>query len=127
VHIRAHVDTWRASFRELVFDKRTQEVKLNSTKARQEIANTLQNSTFVRKQVDANRRAGSQVKCTAIDSINREKIQHVVCSSERAGVNRVMALLRCSDTNVPPNLSAVTQEVINHSNSNEDVAEDLAI
>ncbi len=99
---------------------------MNSTKVREEIANTLQNSTIVRKQVDASRRTGSQVKCAAIDRINREKVQHVVCSSERAGVNRVMAFLQCSGTNVPPNLSAVTQEVINHSNGNEDVAEDLA-
>jgi len=98
---------------------------VNSTTMTQEIANTLQNSTIVRKQVDAHWRTGSQVKCAAIDSINREKVQHVVCSSERpSGVNRV--ILQCSGTNVPPNLSAVTQEGINHPNSNEDVAEDLA-
>jgi len=99
---------------------------VNSTKVREEIANTLRDNTTVRKQVDANRRTGSQVKCAAIDSINREKVQHAVCSNERAGVNRVMAFLQCSGTNVPPNLSAVTQEVINHSNGNEDVEDDLA-
>ena len=98
---------------------------MNSTKVTQEIADTLQSSTIVRKEVNNDQRAGSQVKCAAIDSINREKVQHVVSSSERAGVNRVMAFLQCSGTNVPPNLSAVTQEVINHSNGNEDVAEDL--
>lgn len=32
---------------------------------------------------------GSQIKCAAINSINREEIQHVVCSGEGAGVNRV--------------------------------------
>jgi len=120
-----YLDTWRASFRGSIFDKRTQNVKVTSTKVTQEIANTLQNSTIVRKQADGDQRTGSQVKCAAIDRIDREKVQHVVCPSERAGVNRVTAFLPCSGTNVPPNLSAVTQEVINHSSSNEDVAEDL--
>ncbi len=99
---------------------------MNSTKVRQQIANTLQDSTIVRKEVDADRRTDSQVKCAAIDGINREKVQHVVSSRDRARVNRVMALLQCPGTNIPPKLSAVTQEGINHSNSNEDVAEDLA-
>jgi len=76
------LDTWRTSFKESIFDKRTQEVKVNSTKATQEIVNTLQNSTIVRKQVDAHQRTGSQVECAAIDSINREKVQDVICSSE---------------------------------------------
>jgi len=82
-----YLDTWRASVKKSIVDKRTQEVEVNGTKVTQEIANTLQNSTVVRKQVDANWHVGSQVKCAAIDSINREKVQHLVCSSERASVN----------------------------------------
>ena len=91
---------------------------MNSTIVTEVIANTLHNSTTVRKRVETDRRTGSQVKCAAIDSINRERVQHGVCSGEKVGVNRVMAFLQCSGTNAPPNLSAVTQEVINHSNSN---------
>ncbi len=63
-------------------DKRTLEVKVKSTIVTEVIANTLQNSTIVRKQVETDRCTGSQVKCAAIDRINREKVQHVVCSSE---------------------------------------------
>ena len=66
---------------------------MNSTKATQEIVNTLQNSTIVRKGVNDHQRAGSQVKCAAIDRINREKVQHVVCASEKASINRVMTFL----------------------------------
>jgi hypothetical protein len=40
-------------------------------------------------------RAGSQVKCAIIDGINREKVQHAVCSSERPGVNIAMSFLQC--------------------------------
>ncbi|KAH9028442.1 hypothetical protein EDB83DRAFT_2319556 [Lactarius deliciosus] len=50
-----------------------------------------------------------QVKYATIDSINRKKVQHV-----------------CSGTHVPPDVSAVSQEGINHPDSNEDVAENLA-
>ncbi len=91
----------------------------------QETANTLQNSTIVRKEVGAHQRAGSQGKCAAIDSINREKVQHVICSGERLckQSNGTFAMF---DMNVPPNLSAVTQEGVNHSKSNKDVAEDIA-
>jgi hypothetical protein len=102
----------------------------NSTNMIQAIENTLQNGTIVRKEVVAHWLTGSQVKCTAIDSINREKVQHVICSSaERPGVNRVMSFLQClapSATHVPPDLSVVTQEGVNHSNSNEGIAEDVA-
>ncbi|KAI9435957.1 hypothetical protein H4582DRAFT_2059055 [Lactarius indigo] len=45
------------------------------------------------QKVDTNRRIGSQVKYAAIDSINRENVQHVVSSSER-GVNRARDLLQ---------------------------------
>jgi len=76
---------------------------VNSTKVTQEIADTLQSSTIVRKEVNNDQRAGSQVKCAAIDSINREKVQHVVCSSERAGVNRVMAILQFPGRTYPRN------------------------
>ena len=33
-------------------------------------------------KADANGQIGSQVKCAAIDSINREEVQHGVCSRE---------------------------------------------
>lgn len=65
---------------------------MDGTKARQEIATTLQNSLIVRKQVNNHQRADSQVKGAAIDSINYEKVQYVLCfTSERPGVNIVMA------------------------------------
>ena len=48
---------------------------------------------FQTKKYDARQCAGLQVQCAAIDSINREKVQHVVCSSKRPGVNRVIASL----------------------------------
>lgn len=70
----------------------------------------------------ANQRTGSQVECAAIDSINRDKVQHVVCSSKRPGVNRVIAFLH----KVLLNVSADAQEGVKHSTSNNDVAEDLA-
>ena len=92
VRIGAHFETCRASFRGSVFDKREQEVKVNGTNVRQEIANTiantLQNSTcqkISRRQIAHS----SQVKCTTIDSINREKVQHIVCSGERSGLERL--------------------------------------
>ena len=46
------------------------------------------------QKINASQRTRSQVKCAAIDSINREKVQHVVCPNERPGVNRVMAFLQ---------------------------------
>jgi hypothetical protein len=78
---------------------------------------------MLERKADANRQAGSQVKCAAIDSINREEVQHGVCSSERTGVDRVMAMFR---TSVPPKFSAVAQEGTDHSNGNQDVAKDFA-
>ena len=71
-----------------IFDKREQEVKANGTNVRQEIANTLQNSTC-QKQSRRQIAHSSQVKCTTIDSINREKVQHIVCSGERPGLKRL--------------------------------------
>ena len=45
------------------------------------------------KKVDVHHRVGSQVQCAVIDSINRKKVQHVVCSSKRPGVNRAIKAL----------------------------------
>ena len=59
------------------------------TKVTQEIANSLKNDTI---NLDAHRCSDLQVKCAAIDSINREEVQHVVRSKERAGVNRAMTV-----------------------------------
>jgi hypothetical protein len=44
-------------------------------------ANTLQNSAVVRG-VNAHPHIDSHIKYAAIDSINREKVQHGVCSND---------------------------------------------
>ena len=47
--------------------------------------------TMVREEVDACQRDYSQSKYAAVDSINREGVQHTVCTSGRTSVNRAMA------------------------------------
>ena len=81
---------------------------------------------MVREGVDAYQRAHSQIEYAAIDSVNREEVQHISCAGRRTGVNRAMAgHLAMLGMNVPPNWSAVSQESVNHSNGNKDVSGDI--